>query len=113
MPHISNQRTYTHIPYISSGNNERFIGQIIDDTLIAYKYFEFDGKTKLIFNCRKGKGTFEVSIDNEKSIAMIDIEESEDWKEFSTTLDLKGTYPLYVRYKGTDAELLDIGFEKD
>ena len=113
MPHISNQRTYAHIPYISSGNNERFIAQIIDDTLIAYKYFEFDGKTKLIFNCRKGKGTFEVSIDNEKSITMIDIEESEDWKEFSTTLDLKGTYPLYVRYKGTYAELLDIGFEKD
>ena len=109
MPHGSNQKEEYDIPYVGNDDRQRHIANINDDTLIGYKYFEFKGNTALKISCRKGPGTFEIT-DEEKTLSEIKITESKDWREYETVFELYGVHPLYLKYKGKAAELLDLEF---
>ena len=115
MPHLGNEMIETYQPRITHGNGERYISNISKGTRIGYKYFEMYGKTKVIVSVRgDGNGEFSILADEEKEVGKVTVESAEAWKEYSTTIQLEGVYPLYFVYEGEGTiELLNIRFEKE
>lgn len=111
MPHGSNSKKGYEIPYVGSGNDERFIANIMNDTRIVYKYFDFDKDVKLKIKTRGADGCFDVLLDDNK-VSSIPIENTKDWKEYHTEITEKGVHALTLLYKGQErAQLLEISFE--
>ena len=52
MPHGSNSIYQIPFPNVTHKNNERFIAEIEDNTLIGYKYFSFDGTRDFFVEAR-------------------------------------------------------------
>lgn len=112
MPHGSNTKKNRKIPYVCSGNNQRFVHDISDRCLIAYKYFVFKGNTRICLRARNGEGCFEISNDGKRVLGKIECDGSASWKDYRTAIDLDGVYPLYLTYRGKDkCDLLTISFE--
>jgi hypothetical protein len=85
---------------------EGFIADVSDQSVIGFKYFEFENAKRITIRTRGySTGLFEVrtSFDGEV-LGIIPIGNSNIWTEASVELDLpNGVYPLYFTYKGTDA----------
>lgn len=100
MPHCTNTRIDADIPYITHGNNERYIANIKDGTRIGYKFFTFGGETNLTLRVRgSGEGHFTVSTDEEE-LCELPVSPSEKWKEESARFLVIGTKALYFDYWG-------------
>jgi hypothetical protein len=112
MPHITNRKIDSDIPFITHGDDERYITNIKQNTRIGFKYFAFDGPCVLKVVTRgKGNGSFTVSA-NEKEVGVIPLSSSEIWSESSTVVDIRGTVALYFTYNGSgEAEFLSFRFE--
>ncbi|MDE5991570.1 MAG: family 43 glycosylhydrolase [Oscillospiraceae bacterium] len=113
MPHGSNKIYGESFPNCTNVGEERFIAEIGDGTVIGYKYFDFNGKVNFTVTARSAKGgSFEVSDElNGAPKAVIEISASEEWTEFSAALDMgKGVSPLFLKFKGENAELKEIAF---
>ncbi|MGN1140759.1 MAG: family 43 glycosylhydrolase [Oliverpabstia sp.] len=115
MPHATNTAVNADIPYITDGNEERYITNIKERTLIGFKYFEFNGPVKVFVTSRgKGNGRYILSADEsgtEEKLGEIIIKPSEEWKCFETEIEISGNHALYLHYEGSDAtELLEIAF---
>lgn len=108
MRHGSNQKKKSAEPCVTSRDGERFVGQITDGTVIAYKYFALSGELRLTVTARGADGVFEVSLD--KKVAEIPVKASAGWAEYSAVLPVQtGTYPLILTYRGKGAaELKEI-----
>lgn len=104
MPHGTN-RILTHsFPNVNHDESGRFIAEIADGTLIGYKYFEFDGKTKTLSLSVKGcgSGAFEISDESGKSLGTVPVSPSESKNETSCVLNAKkGAHALFLTYKGS------------
>lgn len=112
MPHLSNAKKNKYAPNINHDKTHRFVKDVENDTLVGFKYFDFEGETMLSIVTRGARGKFCVSTDMTNPIAEIEIEESKDWKESRpVTFVAKGKLPLYLLYKGTGkVDLLQIKF---
>jgi hypothetical protein len=112
MPHSSNKKQEIPIPYIGSEDGERMIKDIRDHTMIAYKYFAFEGTTEVILTVRgEGEGAFEVCTDpNGPVLGSAAVPPSSGWQELSIPVSsLTGVKPLYLFYRGSGrADLLRI-----
>ena len=59
MPHVTNRVLGADIPFITHGNDQRYITGIKDGTMIGFKYFEFDRTVQLAVSTRgSGSGHF-------------------------------------------------------
>lgn len=116
MPHATNTVVNADIPYITHGENKRYITNIKQGTLIGFKYFVFDGTYTVKIKTRgKGKGMFLVSTEEQcdrKPAGTIPIIESEMWTEAETEVEITGTHPLYLEYQGEgEVDLLEVSME--
>lgn len=103
MPHSGNQKIKETVPYVGSENNQRFIRDITDGTLIGYKYFDFENPEELILTLKgNGSGNLEVRTDvNGSPLADIHIYPVSKWHEVHISLPaLSGIRPLYLTYQG-------------
>ena len=104
------QCVHLTLPHIICKNEERFISEIGNGTLIGYKYFlaggvcEFSIKYRTCMGEPKGKITVSLG---ENCRGTIEVSPSEGWVRGSVVLtQQKGTYPLYLTYEGEG--LIDI-----
>ena len=124
MPHGSNQKLAVHFPHVGSRNNERFIAQLQDNTLIGYKYFAFDSAKALSVTMKSEKdAVMEVYQGIPKDYAVggetcgtmigkIEIPASDDWTVTKAEIPFeKGIAPLYLKYIGPgEGSLKEINF---
>lgn len=115
MPHIGNGVCRQKKPHITHKKEERFITQIQDHTLIGYKYFCFEGKTKIfVMTSGTGSGKFLVCNRPGEMLGEIMIRPSKKWIENETVIDAEGTHALYFIFKGKGTvEFLRFGFAKE
>ncbi|WP_298530244.1 family 43 glycosylhydrolase [uncultured Ruminococcus sp.] len=118
MPHGSNKIFEDSFPNVTHRNTEngteRFIGEIGDGTLIAYKYFSFSGLSRITLTVKGGAGSFVVStsLDGEP-VCTIEVPACDEWNGLSAEVRIRdGIYPVYLRYTGSgQAELKEIAFD--
>lgn len=137
MPHGCNRKFTDSFPNVNSGNDERFIAEIEDNTLIGFRYFDFPENRKIKFSVkiRKRKagsteaGYFDIynsitgtgyECEAEKNsesyfIGRLEVPEtiSEDWCTLYCDLEFKaGKQPVYLLYHGSMViDMLEICFE--
>lgn len=114
MPHATNRVVNADIPYITHGDNLRYITNIKQGTMICFKYFRFDGESRLAVMTRgPGSGQLIVSTDEagQQMLGQIEISSTADWKCFDVQIHATGIQALYLHYQGNEyTELLDIQF---
>lgn len=114
MPHGTNKIYNEGFPNVNHKDNERFIAEIADKTLIGYKYFDFTGKTVFGIKLRgSAEGVFRISTAADgNTLGEIKVSPSAEWQEYKTEVSFeKGVSPLYLTYTGRgEAELLEISF---
>ena len=106
------------LPNIKSKGDDRFIGEIEQNTMIGYKYFDFENVSEIGVVYRtddiKPDGKFLISLKEEgESIGEIPIDDTKDWTRSSCIFSkpIIGNYPLYLTYEGEGAvEVKDIFF---
>ncbi|HZG87984.1 family 43 glycosylhydrolase [Paenibacillus sp.] len=113
MPHITNRRIDSDIPFITHGEGQRYITNVKENTRIGFKYFAFEGPTVLKVVTRgNGNGSFIVSTD-EKDIGVIPLSSSETWCDSSAVIDVRGTAGLYFTYSGSGVfEFISFAFDQ-
>lgn len=114
MPHGSNKIFTDGFPNVTHADNERFIGEICDNTLIGYKYFYFSGNRSVTLTVRgTGTGVFSVytELGGEK-LGGISVSPSEKWCTAAAEICIPdGVHPVYLVYQGSgDVALRDITF---
>ena len=113
MPHGSNKIYTESFPNCTNVGEDRFIAEIGDGAVIGYKYFDFNGEVNFTVTARSAKGgSFEISdrLDGAPK-AVVKVSPSEKWTDFSAVLDMgKGVSPLFLKFKGENAELKEIAF---
>ena len=103
------------LPHIICKNEERFISEIENNTLIGYKYFLVEDVFDFYIKYRtcKGKASGKITVLlGDKVIGDIEITQSLTWKTVGIRLEVpKGSYPLYLKYNGQGyIDLIEIGF---
>lgn len=114
MPHGSNSIYTESFPNVTHSGNERYIGEVCDNTLIGFRYFEFSGTERLSVTVR-GTGGGAIGVYTEiggESLGEIGISHCGQWTEFSSRINFPGgVYPLYLVYHGAgEIAVLDIAF---
>lgn len=89
-------------PNITHDENGQYITAISNDTVIAYKYFQFNDAREISVATRNAAGKMLMFTDLEKEpIAVIALDAGNDWTITKAKLEpMQGTYPLYFVYKG-------------
>ena len=111
MPHIGLSIQRISCPFITDDGRNRYITQIDEGTLIAYKYFDFKGTCDLIIDYKADEeGYFDVCLDDEQ-VGKITCEKCEHWSKSSVAISHTGTAALKLVYhsKGK-ADLLKLNF---
>lgn len=112
MPHQETKRIEEVMPHITHEGAERFISEIVDGTMIGYKYFEFDGSK--IFSVKyRGKGTGVLRIcTDEKELGKIVVNPAASWTEASMKYQKEGVHAFYLYFEGEGTlDIREIGFE--
>ena len=113
MPHQGTEPKEGTLPHITNDGEARYIAEIGAGTMIGYKYFVFDGATKLTitYKCTED-GVFKVKTSEKGDIvAEIAVKACKAWNEASAELSIEGTSALYLEYEGTgSAELMELSF---
>ena len=103
MPHGSNKIYTESFPNVNHAEDERFIDEICDGTVIGFKYFEFSGtKTLSLVYKGGGSGTIKICTDmNGGALAELSVTPSDSWKTVSAEIPLtNGVHPLYLLFSG-------------
>ncbi len=104
MPHGSNSIYTDSFPNVNHDENDRFIAEICDGTLLGYKYFAFENVDTISVRYRgEANGVLEVftEMDGEK-VGEITIVPSEAWKSVAAAVSIAdGVHPLYLVFRGT------------
>lgn len=111
MPHATNTAVNADIPFVTDKDDERYITNIKDGTMVGFKYFEFNGQVKLSVVSRgTGNGKYLIRLDGEKTGEII-VRPSDEWEYFETAIEARGKQALYFSYEGSGAmDLLQIAF---
>lgn len=120
MPHATNTTVDEEIPYITNINDERFITDIENNTIIGYKYFNFTNPIKLDVTYRgKANGKLLLYI-GKKNAKQEDwlledeaiIDESINWKKIEFSISYNGSAAIYFKYEGIGKiDLLEFEFK--
>lgn len=115
MRHGSNNKKTYEAPMVTSRDEERFVGNVGDQTLIGYKYFSLAGTVQLTLSTRgsfQGKAEILTELDG-KPVAVISVEPTESWRSFMAQFAVpQGTYPIYLRFIGQrKAEFIEFTLE--
>ncbi len=121
MPHGSNSQHHEKFPHVTHENQDRFITEISDGTLLGYKYFQFDKNQKnLRLKIRyqaDGNGVFRIYTDPHitETAGEIHVSPCGAWTDAEAGLTVKnGIWPLYLVYSGEgEARLLELEFISD
>lgn len=116
MPHVTNRIVNADIPYITHEDSERFITNIKENTLIGFKYFEFNGNVEITLKSRgEGNGKFVIATDElckDEILNVIEIKENPQWIESSAEIYTVGKKALYLKFYGDKfIDLLSINFK--
>lgn len=111
MPHAANGLCKKDIPFITERGGETYITAIRSGTKVGYKYFAFNGQTKLEVSVRGNfRGRVRVLLDG-KDCASIALYPHKDWTECETMLNYAGTAALVLLFEGRGrAELRELRF---
>lgn len=104
-PHLSNaKKHHPHSPNVNHDETGVFVKDIVNHTLIGYKYFQFEGVCQLSVTTRGAGGVLIVRTVNEtkeEKDAIIHLKEGEQWHESEIVeIMCKGTAPLYFVFRG-------------
>lgn len=98
-------------PYFTQSGEDResdgdqYIANITDGAWAGYKYFAFSGKERTVAVKVRGTADGVLMVRNQtegKPVAEIQIQQSEDWKEFKSDLHVQeGIKALYFRFEGS------------
>ncbi len=119
MPHGSNKIYDFSFPNVNhrtddKGNITHFIAEISDNTMIGFKYFDFDSLDKITLTLRGNfKGNIKIATaEKSDTLGELDVSLTDDFKNY--TVDIKplcGVKAIYLFFKGEGmAEFLEIGF---
>ena len=122
-------------PYITHDDQDRFITNVGNGTLIGFKYFDFKGNTKLTVRMRssmaqqsdKSTGILSIGVDERIAdcftdgtsnqllqslyLSQCEIQPSTNWKDYELTFDVTGCKPVYLVYNGDfPIDMLSISF---
>lgn len=99
-------------PYFTQSGEDResdgdqYIANITDGAWAGYKYFAFSGKERTVAVKVRGTADGVLMVRNQtegKPVAEIQIQQSEDWKEFKSDLHVQeGIKALYFRFEGSE-----------
>lgn len=114
MPHGSNKIFTESFPNVTHRGEDRFIGEISDNTLIGYKYFDFEDCKNITITARgSGNGAFKIYTDlKAESVGEITVTANTKWTKLTANVNISnGTHPLYFVYNGTGTfDLKEITF---
>ncbi len=112
MPRPINGIVKKQIPYIKGKNGKTIVSDITHGTVIGYKYFDFQGKTKISVHVRGGSGKMLVKTGIDGRLAgCIQITGGGDWHDCSTVVDfMPNDKELFFEYQGK-AKIEFSGFE--
>ncbi len=113
MPHIQFEKKADGVPCVTHSGEERYITGIQDQTLIGYKYFDFNGKVRFTMKVRgTGEGKFSIA-DGEKILGEVSVSQTEEWQEISSIIEKTGTAPLLLTYQGSGiVDFISFAFSK-
>lgn len=127
MPHITNTLIQEDMPYITNDGEERYITGVKNGVTVGYKYFAFDGKTKITLTYRgAGEGSIHAYLIDRGQILTAESQVPEKasyqaeakicpqktWDTAAFSLDAVGEYALYLTFEGENSiELKDMAFE--
>lgn len=102
----------SRIPGTKGKEQETYVGRISDNTIIGYKYFQFDGEEVTITVTMRGRGDgilYVITGDDGDAVAEIEVSGSGEWRKHSTSWEQEaGTAPLYLAFEGKGQfDLLD------
>lgn len=101
MPHLKNVGKNRYAPNINHEKNVRFIKDIENDTLIGYKYFDFQGETKVSVRYRGSGGKLSVMTMPGSPLDSVALNPSDHWTESDMlTFEANGKLPLNFIYTG-------------
>ncbi len=102
MPHSTNTVVNADIPFITHDGEERFITNIMDGTLIGFKYFAFEGEGTITVITRGSGGGFTVTTDEagKDVVTEMDLPNSESWQNTSASFRIEGLKALFFHYHG-------------
>lgn len=111
MPHLINGVWPENIPCITHQGAQRFVGSIGDGTDLRYKYFRFDGDTRLTVETRgQGEGDL-LCFAGEKQVASIPVLPGEKWHLSECRFSEMGVFSLTLRFCGRGTiDLMTIRF---
>lgn len=114
MPHGCNKIYTDSFPNVTNIGEDRFIGEICDNTLIGYKYFDFAGCKNVSITTRgKGEGSFKIYTElGGEPVGEIKVSATNEWTKLTADVNITdGTHPLYFIYNGTETvDLKEIEF---
>ena len=127
MPHITNTLIQEDMPFITNDGEERYITGVKNGVTVGYKYFAFDGKTKITLTYRgAGEGSIHAYLIDRGQILTAESQVPEKasyqaeakicphktWDTAAFSLDAVGEYALYLTFEGENSiELKDMAFE--
>lgn len=103
------------LPHIICKNEERFISEIENGTLIGYKYFLVEDVSEFSIKYRTCMGNSMGKINvffGDILAGEIKIDTVESWSVVATNISIpNGTYPVYVKYEGEGyIDIIEFGF---
>ena len=103
------------LPHLAAKNDERFISEIENGTIIGYKYLKFEKIAKIGIKYRtydkKPSGRVDISLSmGGGAVGSIMVENSENWTYSHGFVNIEdGIHPLYLEYKGEGSiEIIEI-----
>lgn len=104
------------LPRIDEAEGEVYVADLMDNTQLGYKYFDFQAICKISIAYRgTGSGTLEVRIkENGDVVGTIPVRPSLQWTQANAEVKLDGVHPLFLRFRGKgEIDLHAISFSKE
>lgn len=116
MPHGSNKRQKSRIPYVGSADGKQFVRDISDKTYIGYKYFKFENMCKITISVRSmADGTLYLKDSmGGYPAGEVKVQRNHQWESLEIPLKQpwNGIHALYFYYEGEGTlELMDFTLE--
>lgn len=100
MPHVGQKPLEETVPYMTHEGEEHYIADIMDGTVIGYKYFAFTGQTELSLCIRgQAEGYFDLYADHER-LGTIAVQTEEMWGMKGVDIHTTGVKALFLKYHG-------------
>ncbi len=118
MPHIDQRQQYSGIPYITNEGETRYIADVVDQTVIGYRYFNYgsdQAEIEISLSTRGGEGRIFVREEEHgKNLGQIQVTSGEDWHENKAHIKMpKAVGGMYLVYEGqSPLDLLEISLHR-